>query len=126
MYIYSRADSLMYSRANSLVPRPHHAREERVWGHWCRFLVLQTQQSCDYLHRLVLAHVWSRNGAQDQENTPMSPEAFPLEGGVWERDYRADYLPTWVLLLVGKCHSKHFLDSYRLIGKSNARIPSRS
>ena len=40
----------------------------------------------DYLHRGVLAHVWSRDGAQDQENAPVSPDPFPLEGGVWERD----------------------------------------
>ena len=25
----------------SFVPRPHHAREERVWGHWHRFLVVK-------------------------------------------------------------------------------------
>ena len=63
----------------SLVPRPHHAREERVWWHWRRFLVLQAQQSCDYLHRFVLAYVRSRDGAQDQENAPMSPD--PWEWG---------------------------------------------
>ena len=67
-----------------------HAHEERVWGHWSRFLVLvilQAQQSCDYLHRFVLEHVRSRDGAQDQENAPMSPDPFPrMRGGVWERD----------------------------------------
>ena len=69
----------------SLVPRPHHACEERVWGHWRQFLVLEAQQSCDYLHRFVLEHVQSRDGAQDQENAPMSPDPFPrMRGGVWE------------------------------------------
>ena len=29
----------------SLVPRPHPQKEERVWGHWCWFLVLQAQQT---------------------------------------------------------------------------------
>ena len=38
----------------------------------------------DYLHRFVLAHVRSHDGAHDQENVPMSPDPFPLEGGVWE------------------------------------------
>ena len=56
---------------------PPRTREERVWGHWRRFLVLQAQQSCDYLHRFLLAHVRSRDGAQDQENAPMSPDPFP-------------------------------------------------
>ena len=32
------------------------------------------QQSCDYLHRFVLEHVRSRDGAQDQENASMSPD----------------------------------------------------
>ena len=41
----------------------------------------------DYLHRFVLEHMRSRDGAHDQENTSMSPDPFPLEGGVWERDY---------------------------------------
>ena len=31
----------------------------------------------DYLHRFVLEHVRSRDGAQDQENAPMSPDPFP-------------------------------------------------
>ena len=32
----------------------------------------------------------SRDGAQDQENAPMSPDPFPrMRGGVWERDYTA-------------------------------------
>ena len=60
----------------SLVPRPHPQKEERVWGHWCWFLVLQAQQSCDYLHRFVLEHVQSRDGAHDQEKAPMSPDPF--------------------------------------------------
>ena len=63
----------------SLIPRPHHAREERVWWHWRRFLVLQAQQSYDYLHRFVLAHVRSHDGAQDQENAPMPPDPFPSQ-----------------------------------------------
>ena len=60
----------------SLVPRLNHAHEERIWGLLHRFLVLQTQQSCDYLHRcvLALAHVL---GAHDKENAPMSPDLFP-------------------------------------------------
>ena len=61
---------------DSLVPRPYHAREERVWRHWHRFLVLQAQQSCDCLHRFVLEHVQSCDGAQDQENASMSPHTF--------------------------------------------------
>ena len=31
----------------------------------------------DYLHRFVLVHVRPRDGAQDQENAPMSPDPFP-------------------------------------------------
>ena len=49
-----------------------HAREKGL----SRFLVLQTQQSCDYLHMFVLEHVQSCDGAQDQENAPMSPDPF--------------------------------------------------
>ena len=63
----------------SLVPKPHHAREERIWGHWCQFLVLQAQQSYNYLYRFILEHVRSHDGAQDQENAPMSPDPFPRE-----------------------------------------------
>ena len=47
----------------SLIPRSHHTHDERVWGHWCWFLVLQAQQSCDYLHRLywsTCSHVMVR------------------------------------------------------------------
>ena len=39
--------------------------------------------------RFVLEHVRSRDGAQDQEIAPMSPDSFPrdrMRGGVWERD----------------------------------------
>ena len=88
MYGKYHIRSTCYALPNaSLVPTLHHARKERVWGHWCRFLVLQAQQSCDYLHRFVLEQVQSRDGAQDQENTPMSPDPFPrMRGGVWERD----------------------------------------
>ena len=69
----------LFTADTSLVPRPHHcACEERVWGCWRWFLVLQAQQSCDYSHhsRFVLAHVWSHDGVQDQENAPMSPDPF--------------------------------------------------
>ena len=45
---------------SSLVPRPNHVREERVWRHLSRLLVLQAQQSCDYLHIFVLTHVMVR------------------------------------------------------------------
>ena len=72
---------------DSLVSRPHHARKERVWR-W--FLVLQAQQSCDYLHRFVLEHVRSHDGAQDQEKACNVPRPFPpfaMWGGVWGRDY---------------------------------------
>ena len=59
----------------------------RVWGHWCQFLVLQAQQSCDHLHRFILEHVRSHDGAQDQENACNVPRHFPhVRGGVWERD----------------------------------------
>ena len=36
-------------------------------------------------------HVRSRDGAQDQENAPMSPDLFLVRGwaGVWERDYQS-------------------------------------
>ena len=43
--------------------------ESRVWGHWCRILVLQAQQSCDFFcigTRTVLEHVWSRDVTQAQ------------------------------------------------------------
>ena len=39
--------------------RPQHTLKERVWGHWYQFLVLQAQQSCDYLHSFVLELVSS-------------------------------------------------------------------
>ena len=29
----------------------------------------------------------SRDGGQDQEIAPMSPDPFLVRGGVWERDY---------------------------------------
>ena len=45
--------------------------------YWLRFLVLQAQQSCDYLHRFVLVHVQSCKCVQNQENTPISLDLFP-------------------------------------------------
>ena len=49
---------------------------------------------CDYLHRFVLEHVWSRDGAQDQENVCNVPRPFPrVRGGVWGRDYDNSRLP---------------------------------
>ena len=68
-------------------PDPTPKRRIWVWGHWCRFLVLQAQQSCDYLHRFVLEHVQSRDGAHDQEKASNVPRPFPrVRDGVWERD----------------------------------------
>ena len=60
----------------SLVPRLNHAHDERIWGLLHRFLVLQTQQSCDHLHRCILA-LAPVLGAHDKENAPMSPDPFP-------------------------------------------------
>ena len=37
---------------------------------------MQVQQSCDYFHRLILEHVQSRDGAQDQVRSTMSPDPF--------------------------------------------------
>ena len=48
-------DHLLWVMGSMLVSFPvpttttTHARKLRAWGHWCRFLVLQAQQSCDYL-----------------------------------------------------------------------------
>lgn len=41
----------------------------QFWRHWCRFLVLQVQQSwhCDYLHNIYLLDLYW------QENAPVSP-----------------------------------------------------
>ena len=78
--------NLKRERVCSLFPRSHHAGKERVWGHWHRFLVQQAHQSHDYLHRFVLAYVQSRDGAQDQENAPMSPDPFPRRG--WSQGMR--------------------------------------
>ena len=52
-----------YYTCVSLVPRPHHACEERVWGHWHRILVLQAQQSRDYLCRFILGSCDHLHGA---------------------------------------------------------------
>ena len=82
MHRLSRKYSIMYKVnriLHSLIPRPHHAHKGRVWGHWRRFLVLPVQQSCDYSHRFLLAHVWSSDGTQDQENAPVSPDPSPCE-----------------------------------------------
>lgn len=42
----------MSMRPHNLIPRSHNAHEwqERVWGHWCLFLDVQAQHSCDYLY----------------------------------------------------------------------------
>ena len=71
----------------SLVPRPHHAREERVWGHWRPFL--------GRAHH----HVTARAPIQTYANNHMIaelaeprisanvPRPFPpFGGGVWGRD----------------------------------------
>ena len=51
-----------------LIPRPHHACKERVWGHSRRSAIM-------WLFVLfVLVHVQSCDGMQDQENAPMSTD----------------------------------------------------
>ena len=76
---------------NSLVPSPHHACEESygLGTYWCQFLVLQSQLSCDYLHRLILGshdclhrlildHVMVH---KTKKTLPVSLDPFP--SGVW-------------------------------------------
>ena len=58
--MFTNTCRLVCMRTSSLVPRPNHLCEERVWRHLSRFLVLQAQQSCDYLHIFVLTHVMVR------------------------------------------------------------------
>ena len=70
---------LMHIRAvDALVSSPDPLpKKKRVWGHWHQFFVLQARQSCYYLHRFVLEHVRSHNGAQDQEKACNVPRPFP-------------------------------------------------
>ena len=78
----------MCNGTTSLVPRPHHAREERVWGHWRAFL--------GRAHH----HMTARAPIQTYANNHMIaelaeprisanvPRPFPPFGvGVWGRDY---------------------------------------
>ena len=64
--------------ATSLVPvprpQPLALTRKRVWGHWRRFLVLRCKLNNHVIICIwfLLAHVQSRDGAQDQENVPMS------------------------------------------------------
>jgi hypothetical protein len=87
-WVYKPLTLVIYS----LVPRSHHAhtRGKGVWGRIgadsCMVLLQckLMQLSCDYLHRLICigarSITWS-DGAQDQENSSMSPDPFPLEEG---------------------------------------------
>ena len=65
---------------HSLVPRPN-PQEGKGLG--TLVMVLQLQQSCTYLNRLVLEHMQSRarDGVQDQQNFSMSPDPFLLRVG---------------------------------------------
>ena len=64
--------SYILPSCSSLVPRPQPLTRKRVWGHWRRNHVI-------ICIAFLLAHVRSRDGAQDQENAPMSPDPFPRE-----------------------------------------------
>lgn len=73
---------------HSLVSRPHYTCEERSWGHWYQFLILQAQEPCDNLHIFILEHMQSGDGVQDQENISMSIDLSPLcVWGVWQQGY---------------------------------------
>ena len=76
------SESLNYlgEHAPSLISRPHYARARKGSGDigadsW--FCKLSNHVSICI--GFLLAHVRSRNGAQDQENAPMSPDPFPHE-----------------------------------------------
>ena len=64
----------------SLVPRPHHARARKGSGD-----IGADSWFCKLSNHVIicigflLAHVWSCDGAQDQENAPMSPDPFSRE-----------------------------------------------
>ena len=64
----------------SLVPRPHHARARKGSGD-----IGADSWFCKLSNHVIicigflLEHVRSRDGAQDQENAPMSPDPFPRE-----------------------------------------------
>ena len=102
-----------------------------VWArdYWGHCLVLQAQQSCDYLHRFVLEHVQSRDGAHDQEKASNVPRPFPrVRDGVWERDYfsigmlcvqSADDL----YQKIAKSH--HVYDHYQVVSTTENCIQSR-
>ena len=64
----------------SLVPRPHHARARKGSGD-----IGADSWFCKLSNHVIicigflLAHVRSCDGAQDQENAPMSPDPFSRE-----------------------------------------------
>ena len=69
------------------VPRSHHAREERVWGHCRPFL--------GFAHHHVIAHAPIQTYANNHKTTELIepristsvPRPFPGFGdGVWGRD----------------------------------------
>ena len=70
----------VFLRCSSLVPRPHHARARKGSGD-----IGTNSWFCKLSNHVIicigflLAHVQSRDGAQDQENAPMSPDPFPRE-----------------------------------------------
>ena len=73
--------------------------EERVQGHWCQFLVLQAQLSCDYL--LYWYHVTTCMGSildhvmVHRTNKTMSPDPFPLQRvGSWNETRLLGFLST--------------------------------
>ena len=65
---------------SSLIPRPHHAHARKGSGD-----IGADSWFCKLSNHVIicigflLAHVRSRDGAQDQENAPMSPDPFPRE-----------------------------------------------
>ena len=72
----------------SLVPRPHHALEEKVWGHCRHFLGL--------VHHHVTAHAPIQTYANnhmiaelaEQRISANVPRSFPpFGGGIWGQDY---------------------------------------
>ena len=77
-----------YPSYPSLVPRPHHAREERVWGHWRPFLgrahhhVTARAPIQTYANNHMIAEL-----AEPRISTNVPRPFPPFGGGVWGRDY---------------------------------------
>ena len=72
----------------SLVPRPHHVHEERVWGHWGPFLSLAHHHviACASIQTYANNHVMITELAEPKISTNVPRPFPPFGGGVWGQD----------------------------------------